>query len=53
MGRKYMPKVTIWVREDDYEDWMQIADRPSAIAWLIDIKRKQLQKEQDDEPADT
>ena len=34
-------KVTIWIRKADREVWQSIADKPAAIAWLIDQKRKQ------------
>lgn len=26
-----MPRVTIWIRNDDYDKWLAIADKP---AWL-------------------
>jgi hypothetical protein len=32
-----MPKVTVWIREADYDKWKAIYDKPAALsAWLND-----------------
>lgn len=41
-----MPKVTIWVREKDYQAFLKIKNRPAFISWAIEKAKKQLEKQQ-------
>lgn len=40
-----MPKVTIWIREEDYEAWQGVKDKPALIHKVLETVKQKQQKE--------